>query len=353
MSVRYIAAVLPLALGIFLLGDAPQTYAPELDPHAGFWLHGPDLPAARQDAATAVLDDRIYVVGGFGPDGSSTNTTFVLEPAPGTNLSPTADEAPSPILPAGSWTLARAMPESVDHAAAASLDGYLYVAGGTIEKLVTNKFWRYDPIDDSWAELPSLPIPRYGPTMQAFDGKLYLIGGTCVHGDDETSVEVYDPAKRSWSVLQSALSVEREDSRTALVDGRIALVGGRDREEHDQTFCNLYDPEDGSWKPCADMHLGRSGFGLAAVGDYLMAIGGVNLLTDVTTQTTEISGPDGDGWMDGRWLPAPSQGMSVAVLGHTVWVIGGSNWNATAPTTTVLRYVVPVVKVKFGGRTGS
>jgi hypothetical protein len=54
--------------------------------------------------------------------------------------------------------------------------------------------------------------------------------------------------------------------------------------------------------------------------------------------------------MDGRWLPAPRKGMSIAVVGHTVWVIGGSNWDAVSPTANVLRYVIPLVKVKFGGR---
>jgi len=73
-------------------------------------------------------------------------------------------------------------------------------------------------------------------------------------------------------------------------------------------------------------------------------------LTGVTTQTTEISGRSGEGWMDGRWLPFPREGMVVAVLGHIVWVIGGSSSDSTSPTASVLRYVIPVVKVKLGGR---
>ena len=98
---------------------------------------------------------------------------------------------------------ARAIPEAIDHAAAAALGGYVYVAGGSVEKLVTNKFWRYDPADDSWAVMPPLPIPRYGPTMQAVDGKLYLIGGTASHGHDERSIEVFLPLQHVAEVLMS------------------------------------------------------------------------------------------------------------------------------------------------------
>jgi len=224
------------------------------------------------------------------------------------------------------------------------------VAGGRIENVVTNKFWRYDPADDSWVELPSMPIPRYGPSMQALNGELYVVGGTASHGNDERAIEIYDPATVSWSVVYDALGVEREASATALFENRIALVGGRDREERNQSECDFYDPAHQNWASCSNLHLARSGFGLAAVGDRLMAIGGVNVMSGLTMQTTEISGADGYGWMDGKWLPAPRQGMCVAVLGHVVWVIGGSNWDATSPTTSVLRYVIPLVKVKFGGR---
>jgi Kelch motif protein len=344
-------AAIVMAAAVALLGATP---APddryEIDPHAGVWLHGPNLPSPRQDTAIAVLGARIYVIGGLGPGAAPTDTTFVLEPASGTNLAPSPEQPPAPTLPVGSWSTARPIPEVIDHAAAASLDGYVYVAGGTVEKLVTNKFWRYDPSDDSWAVLPPLPVPRYGPSMQASNGKLYLMGGTSSHGHDERSIEVYDPATASWSLIQDALPVEREGSATSMFGGRIALVGGRDREERNQASCDLFDPANNAWSICSSLHLARSEFGLASIGDRLFAIGGVNLLSGLTTQTTEISGAGGQGWMDGHWMPAPRQGMSIAVIGHTVWVVGGSNWDATAPTASVLRYVIPLVRVKFGGR---
>jgi len=352
-SAAFLAAIATAAIAFprSAIADEP-TPAPiyALDPHAGSWLHGPNLPAPRQDSAVAVLDGHIYVIGGFGPSGSPTASNFVLEQPPGTNLTPSASAAPAPVFPVGSWTTARAIPEAIDHAAAAALDGYIYVAGGSVEKLVSNKFWRYDPSDDSWATLPPLPVPRYAATMQPFGGKLYLIGGTSSHAQDERSIEVFDPATASWSLINDALGSEREASQTALFGGKIVLIGGHDRDEHNIATCDLYDPARNGWSACSSLHLARSDFGLASVEDRLFAIGGGNLLTGVTTQTTEISGQSGEGWMDGRWLPFPREGMVVAVLGHIVWVIGGSSSDSTSPTASVLRYVIPVVKVKLGGR---
>ena len=123
-----------------------------------------------------------------------------------------------------------------------------------------------------------------------------------------------------------------------------------DAQQHNITACDLYDAPHNDWSVCSNLHSGRSGFGLAAVDDRLFAIGGVNLITGVATQTIEISGAGGRGWMDGRWLPSPRTGMCVAVVGHTVWVIGGTNWDAVSPTASVVRYIIPLVKVKFGGR---
>jgi len=344
------SALIALLMTAPVFADVPPPERFALDPHAGTWVRGPNLPSPRQDAATAVLDGRIYIIGGFGPGGEATNTTYVLEPAAGTDLTPSASAPPAPVLPVGTWSTARSAPESMDHAAAAALDGFVYVAGGSIENKVSNKFWRYDPIDDSWATMPPLPVSRYGATMQALDDKLYLIGGAATRGQDERSIEVFDPATAAWSLIENALTEDREGSASAVYGDRIALVGGRDSNERNVTACDLFDPQSRSWSICSSMHVGRSGFGLAAVDDRLFAIGGVNLLGGTTTQTTEISGSWGRGWMDGHWLPAPRQGMSIAVIGHTVWVIGGSNWDATSPTSSVLRYVIPMVKVRFGGR---
>src|ERR1700694_3105301 len=107
------------------------------------------------------------------------------------------------------WTYAARIPEPVDHAAAAVVGSSIYVAGGRIENLVTNKFWRYDAGTDSWTELPSMPIPRFGPTMQAVGQRLYIIGGAISHGRDATSMMVYDIPSMTWSVYEYAIGGER------------------------------------------------------------------------------------------------------------------------------------------------
>ncbi|HXM18564.1 MAG TPA: kelch repeat-containing protein [Candidatus Tumulicola sp.] len=351
-NIAYALAVLLSALALPASGASDEQEQPaeyRVDLNKGVWLKGPSLPSARQDAAAAVIADRIYLVGGFGPHDRQMSSTLVFEPAVATEFD-TQDRG-GPIVPhVGEWTYAANIPEPVDHAAAAGLDGYLYVAGGRIENLVSNKFWRYDPIDDQWVEMPSMPYPRYGATMQAFDGKLYLIGGQSSHGNDEQSLMIFDPQTSEWRSKPYELGIERIASASAVIGNRIALVGGRNRDEINLSACELFDPVRDRWSACSHLHEARSGFGLAVVNNRMVAIGGEDLLRDSCTQTSEISEDNGYGWMNGPWLPFPRHGMAVVTVGQTVWVIGGTSYVGTAPIDGVLRFVSPVVKVKFRGR---
>lgn len=317
------------------------------DLNKGVWVRGPNLPVPRQDVAAAVLAGRIYLIGGFGAHNQQMSSTLVWEPqvTPGEPRGET-ERAGSRL---GVWTYAAPIPEPVDHAAAVAVGSHIYVAGGRIENLVTNKFWRYDAGLDSWTQLPSMPIPRYNPTMQAVGQKLYLVGGAVSHGRDAKSMMIYDIATGQWSVRENALDYERIDLSSALLDNKIAVVGGRDDQDINLSACDLYDPARDRWFSCMNLHQPRSDFGLSVVNGRLVAVGGDDLRFYRPTQTMEISEGAINGWLSGPWMPSPRHGMAQVTLGNVVWVIGGAYTSGTGPTTTVLRYVSPIVKVKFRG----
>lgn len=329
-------------------GDlAPPDYRADLN--AGVWVRGPNLPSPRQDAAAVTLADRVYVIGGFGQHNQQMNTTLVWEPqvVPEPTADPAEQRAGSRY---GAWTYAAPIPEAVDHAAAAVLANYIYVAGGRIENLVTNKVWRYDTAADAWVELPSMPVPRYGAAMQAVGSKLYVIGGAVSHANDATSIEVFDTTTDRWSLIDRALPSGRMAFGSVVLDDKIIMVGGRDEQERNLIGCDIYDPSRNRWGVCSPLHQPRSDFGLSVVAGRLIAAGGEDLRFDATTQTTEISESFLRGWLNGPWLPGPRHGMAPVTVGNVMWLIGGASWSGTAPSSVVLRYVSPVVKVKFKGR---
>jgi N-acetylneuraminic acid mutarotase len=331
-------------------GVAP-TAAPEFeraDLNRGVWARGPNLPSPRQDAAAAVIAGRIYLIGGFGPHNTQMDSTLVWEPE--IAMGEPRGEVERAGVRLGVWTYAAPIPEPVDHAAAAAIGSYIYVAGGRIEDLVTNKFWRYNAANDVWIELPSMPIPRYGASMQAIGDELYLVGGAVSHGNDATSMEVYDTTTNRWSVDTYALGAGRAALASSVLDDNLVVLGGRDDQERNLSVCDVYDPTRHHWSTCSYLRQPRSDFGLSAVNGRLVAVGGDDLRDFLATQTTEISEPRLDGWLSGPWLPGPRHGMAQVTLGNVVWVMGGASSTGTAPSTFVARFVSPIVKVKFKGR---
>jgi N-acetylneuraminic acid mutarotase len=140
------------------------------DPAVGRWQERKSASIARNSAAAAVIDGEIYVVGGrqnlFQDDGSQLqhNVTELEIYDPRTD----------------SWRRAAPMPLAQGGLAAAAVNGKLYAFGGeqwTDEKQVFDEAWEYDPETDSWSALPSLPTQRHGLTAAAIDGRIYVIGG--------------------------------------------------------------------------------------------------------------------------------------------------------------------------------
>ncbi len=72
------------------------------------WERLADMPEVRSEMESAVIDEKIYVIGGLSNTGLATNSVFVFD---------TKDE---------SWSTGTPMPLALHHAVAASYDGKLY-----------------------------------------------------------------------------------------------------------------------------------------------------------------------------------------------------------------------------------
>jgi len=74
----------------------------------------------------------------------------------------------------------------------------------------------------------ALHVPRYLPaTVPLPDGRVVLIGGYRNATEATDTIEVYEPATRSFRLLDARLAEPRaEHSATLMLDGRIMVVGG-------------------------------------------------------------------------------------------------------------------------------
>ena len=267
----------------------------------GEWKVLPDMPTARQELATAVLNGKIYTIGGFDGAVRATRTVEVFNPATNT------------------WATAADNPVANQHNAAAVAAGKLYSFGGISKSTAV-----YDPINNSW----SLVAPTfYGhpgtAAVGVIDDKIYVAGGSAAG----TALEVYDPVANTWTP-RASMKVWRNHCTGGVINGKFYVAAGRGSTAA-PTALEVYDPQTNSWTTLASMPTPRSGVAAGVVNGELYVFGGEvgGLHPEV-----EVYNPVTNSWRRVQDMPTPRHGIWASVIGNRIYLPGGGieeNYNAT------------------------
>jgi len=170
------------------------------------WVSKAPMPTGRGYLQVAVVNGRIYAIGGSGP--IDTNEEY----------DPSLDN----------WTEKTSMPSPRQSFAIATFNGKIYCFGG-LGRVVSADNQVYDPATDSWDTKAPMPTPRYGLPANVVDGKIYLIGGrTLKEGYNQgfqllNVTEVYDPSTDTWT--NKAPMPNSEGYVSAVIDDKIYVIG--------------------------------------------------------------------------------------------------------------------------------
>jgi N-acetylneuraminic acid mutarotase len=259
----------------------------------------------------------MYVLGGYTPETKSSALNHAYDPA------------------ADSWTELASLPQGLNHVAAASSGGKVYVFGGFTQqnRSAVDSTYEYNPQSDTWIELPSMQAPRGAAAVVALDGRLHVIGGA---DDVSTSSrenvgthEVYDSATGQWSEM-APLPTPREHMPAMVYDGKIHVIGGRFLEMTNNTGTHeVYDPKTDSWEEAASLPTPRSGTAGAVLDNEILVMGGErdpNSNTG-TFKENEAYNPATDSWSTLAPLPTPRHGFDAAVFDSAVYTPGGAPSN--------------------------
>jgi non-specific serine/threonine protein kinase len=308
-----LAAMMSLLLGA-TMGHATAQGAPSTAPG---WALRPPMPTMRLEMASAVVGDRVVVIGGLDGDGGTLATVEVYDAATDT------------------WTSGPEHPVPIHHPMAAALDGALYVAGGFGPGgAATRRVHRLGPA--GWEPVARLPLARAAGVMVALGGRLLLAGGVDLEGDVAREMLAYDPGSDAWSVLDGP-PTPREHLGGAVVDGRFLTVGGRVARQHLGNV-EAWDPVTAAWQQLPDLPTPRAGLGVTATCDGgLVAIGGEDIrgVADGTFPHVEAWDPVAGMWSPWQPLPAGRHGVAVASVGPIVLVIGGGTQAGLSASDTV------------------
>ncbi len=223
------------------------------------WTPVASLPSARSGVCAAAANGRVYAFGGFRYN-------------PPTMLGETLEYNPD----TDQWTPRAAMLAPRAFCAAAAVNNRIYVMGGArIENgfiLETNAVDEYDPVTDTWTPMAPMSSARSELAAAEVDGRIYALGGR----GGLTVNEEFDPVANAWTT-KTGMNVGRLALGAFGWNGRIYAVGGRQQSGTNFTFLKVievYSPASNNWGSVADLQVPRSAFGGAAIGPSFFMAGG-------------------------------------------------------------------------------
>ena len=174
-------------------------------------------------------------------------------------------------------------------------NGRVLVAGGSDDENDTSAEL-YDPNKGTWSATGNMVHPYGGfPATLLPDGKV-LVGDSLdpSRDDSDSSIpgaELYDPATGTWSST-GRLAISEEwlagTTATLLVNGKVLVTGFHGSE--------LYDPDSGNWTATGKMITPRYNHTATQLPDGRVLVAGGDVPPDHATDSAELYDPDTGAW---------------------------------------------------------
>lgn len=237
------------------------------DPAADAWETLPDLPRPVNHPGVVAAEDRVWVVGGFGPLGLR-------------------------------------------------LRGFMFARWDPLTEVSV-----YDPRTRTWSEAPPLPAPRGAGGVAVADGAIWYCGGIDEGRGLSADLFRFDLAERRWE-RRAPMPTARDHLRLEAVGGSLfALSGRRDDLRHNLAVVERYDVATDTWTRAADIPLARGGFGSVVHDGAIWTFGGEEVWT--CSDAVERYDPAADRWERAGSLPEARHGICAGVIGGRIHLVSG------------------------------
>ncbi|MDT5029650.1 MAG: hypothetical protein QOE61_6576, partial [Micromonosporaceae bacterium] len=201
------------------------------------WTAIADMPVAREKPVVAAAGGKLYVTGGWDPAGNPIARTDVYDPASNT-WTTVSTPNPKPRVAAGvavidgkiyfvggctngscapsadvvrfdpatgAWDTLAPYQHTDSWQACGGIGGKVYCAGGISGSSTFKDGFVYDPGADSWTPIAQMGIDLWGSVAGAANGLLVISGGVTNASSTVTNQTVaYDPSTDSWANLPNA-----------------------------------------------------------------------------------------------------------------------------------------------------
>ena len=299
-------AIVPSLIVLVIGTEVAEASTPGAALGPGAWTMLPLLPSRRQEVGTAIIDGKIYVVGGFDGSGRSVNTVERYDIAAGR-------WEPVPDLPA---------PLPLNHVAAAGVDGVLYVIGGLTQNFAAvDTVFAFDPATNMWTTRAPMPLPRGAMGVGVIDGKIITAGG--LPSTRSRVCASYDPSTNSWT-NHAPMPTGRDHLAAAVVGGEFYAISGR--RGPNLLAVEVFDPVAGAWSRRAPIPTARAGIAAAALDGIIYVFGGEGNPASPLGIFDEVEAYDAalDHWRAMPGMPLARHGMGAVESGGVIYLPGGA-----------------------------
>lgn len=286
---------------------------------SGSWVQKAPMSTPRKWFQTAVVDGKIYAMGGSDEyDGYNHGLSTVEE------YDPASDR----------WAKKTPMLSARLNFRTEVIDGKIYVLGGNNGKgAPSSSMEEYDPKSNKWTEKASMSVGRMNLQTEVIDEKIYAIGGIGNYVEFLSSVEEYDPKTNKWTT-KSSMSVPRAQFETTVMNGKIYVMGGNS-DNRVLSSVEEYNPKTNEWIKKAPMAIPRIGFQAQSISGKIYAIGGYNSgdgSTNTELSSVEEYDPKSNRWVAKKSMPTPRHDFQTKIIDGKIYAIGGSSFTQSAGT---------------------
>ncbi|XP_002740860.1 kelch-like protein 7 [Saccoglossus kowalevskii] len=227
---------------IAVFGGSESDTCQFFNTHSRAWKSIPSMPEKRRDHAVACIDNIVYIVGG--------SYLFPLTRVDCYNVATKTY-----------FSLAEKFESARDCLAACACKGLLYITGGSQSHGSTalKATDCYDPKLKTWTSRQPMFYARFDHAMVEYNGWLYVCGGGSGGGCNGRPLKSCEKFYSGPNLLMNnrwaeiaPMQVPRRGLGLAVTNGLIYAIGGYDEHgTHDSVEC--YDPKLNSWKMVAKL----------------------------------------------------------------------------------------------------
>lgn len=289
------------------------------------WITGlANMPVGVDSFGSAVVDGKIYCIGGIEDDDGYTGKLQVYDPITNTW------ETKSPML-----TPRCLMGVAVVERKIYCIGGWDGKALGVIEV--------YDVDSDTWEFKGNMPDATEGFGVSVKDSKIYCIGGGTNSASKTNAVQVYDVKANRWET-KANMPTSRRHFLSVQIDNEVYCIGGNDLMQNSYNVVEVYDIDTDTWNTSkTPMPTPRGGLkGVVVNNSEIYCIGGRN--GNIFTDKVEVYNVKSDSWETKTPMPTGRSAFISEMLNNKIYCIGGYGGGTTAFDMVEAYIVSPPLK---------